>query len=110
MGGLPALKARKLTDEVVGWIERLLRQELNPQQVVDYLKRHKSLSLHHESVYQLIYADKRSGGDLHSHLRIASKPYRKRYGQYDRRGRLVGRRDIDERLGIVESPSRIGDW
>ena len=105
-----ALKARKLTDEVVGWIERLLRQELSPQQIVDYLKRDKSLSLHHETVYQLIYADKRSGGDLYSHLRIASKPYRKRYGHYDRRGKLIGRRDIDERPGIVESRSRIGDW
>ena len=41
-----AWKARKLTPEVRGWIEKLIRQELSPQQVVDYLKRHKKLSLH----------------------------------------------------------------
>ncbi|OOY34655.1 hypothetical protein BOW50_12305 [Solemya velum gill symbiont] len=48
---------------------------------------HKSLSLHHKTVYQLIYADKARGGDLYRHLRVSSKSYRKRYGNYDRRGK-----------------------
>ncbi|MCU7879978.1 MAG: helix-turn-helix domain-containing protein [Candidatus Thiodiazotropha sp. (ex Lucinoma aequizonata)] len=43
-------KACKITDEVREWIETLIRQELSSQQVVDYLKRHKRLSLHHETV------------------------------------------------------------
>lgn len=105
-----AQKANKVTDEVRGWIEVLIRQELSPQQVTDYLKRHKQLSLHHETVYQLIYDDKASGGDLCNHLRIASKPYRKRYGHYDRRGKIKNRVDIDERPAIVDRRSRIGDW
>ncbi len=103
-----AWKARKLTPEVRGWIEKLIRQELSPQQVVDYLNRHKKLSLHHETVYQLIYEDKATDGDLYNHLRIASKPYRKRYGHY-RRGKIVNRVDIDERPAGVERRSRIGD-
>ena len=53
-----AEKSRKLTDEVKRWIEELVRQKLSPQQVVDYLKRHKRLSLHHETVYQPIYENK----------------------------------------------------
>jgi len=105
-----AQKACKVNDEVRSWIETLIRQELSPQQVVDYLKRHKALSLHHETVYQLIYEDKAAGGDLFCHLRIASKPYRKRYGHYDRRGKIKNRVDIDERPAIVESRNRIGDW
>ena len=105
-----AYKARKLTDDVEQWIETLLRQELSPEQVVDYLARHKNLSLHHETIYQMIYADKASGGDLYQHLRIASKPYRKRYGHYDRRGKIKARVDISERPAIVEQRSRIGDW
>jgi IS30 family transposase len=56
---------------------------LSSQQVVEYLKRHKKLSLHHEAVYQLIYEEKAADGDLYNHLRIASKPYRKCYGHYD---------------------------
>ena len=105
-----AAKSVKITDEVWGWIEQLIRQELSPQQVVDYLKIHKNLSLHHETLYQLIYADKAAGGDLYKHLRVVSKPYRKRYGSYDRRGKIKNRVDIDERPAEVAQRSRIGDW
>lgn len=105
-----AHKAAKVTDDVMAWIERLVRQELSPHQVADYLKRHKGLTLHHETIYQRIYADKAAGGDLYSHLRVASKPYRKRYGHYDRRGKISNRVDIDERPAVVEQRSRIGDW
>lgn len=105
-----AHKARKITPTVHGDIERLLRQELSPQQVVGYLKRERKLSLHHETVYRLIYADKAAGGDLYTHLRVASKPYRKRYGSYDRRGKIPNRRGIEERPAVVERRSRIGDW
>ena len=58
----------------------------------------------------MIYEDKSMGGDLYQHLRIASKPYRKRYGHYDRRGKIIDRVDIDERPSIVDARSRIGDW
>lgn len=105
-----AAKSIKITDEVWGWIEQLIRQELSPQQVVDYLKAHKNLSLHHETLYQLIYADKAAGGDLYKHLRVVSKPYRKRYGSYNRRGKIKNRVDIDERPAVVAQRSRIGDW
>lgn len=94
----------------MNWIRRLLRQELSPQQVVDYLKRHKKLSLYHETVYQLIYDDQAAGGTLYQHLRIVSKPYRKRYGHYDRRGEIKDRVGIEARPAIVEKRSRIGDW
>ncbi len=105
-----AYKASKVTDEIQTAIETLIRQELSPLQVVGYLARHKNLSLHHETVYQLIYADKASGGDLYNHLRIASKPYRKRYGSYVRRGKIKNRVGIEERPAVVDRGNRIGDW
>lgn len=105
-----APKARKITVDVMAWIKVLIRQELSPQQITDYLERHKKISLHHETIYQLIYEDKANGGDLYQHLRIVSKPYRKRYGSYDRRGKIKNRVDIDERPEVVERRSRIGDW
>lgn len=107
---ITAHKAIKVSAIVKAWIEQLVRQELSPQQVVAYLERHKGLSLHHETVYQLIYRDKASGGDLYQHLRIASKPYRKRYGNYDRRGKIKNRVSIDKRPAVVDQMSRIGDW
>ncbi|WP_346836609.1 IS30 family transposase [Microbulbifer sp. SAOS-129_SWC] len=105
-----AHKARKVTDEVRDQIETLLRQELSPQQVADYLKRCTGISLHHETIYQLIYADKAHGGDLYTHLRVASKPYRKRYGSNDQRGKIKNRVSIDERPEVVDLGNRIGDW
>lgn len=105
-----AHKAVKVTEAVMTWIDRLVRQELSPQQVADYLRRHKGLSLHHETIYQRIYADKAVGGDLYTHLRVACKAYRKRYGHYDRRGRISNRVDIDERPAVVDRRGRIGDW
>ncbi|MBU1833815.1 MAG: IS30 family transposase, partial [Gammaproteobacteria bacterium] len=105
-----AHKTRKVTEGVVLQIETLLRQELSSQQVVDYLERHTGLSLHHETIYQLIYLDKAQGGDQYTHMRIASKPYRKRYGTYDRRRMIKNRLSIDDRPAVVDRRNRIGDW
>lgn len=107
---ITAHKLIKLTDEVKTWAEQLIRQELSPQQAVDYLRVHKKIQLHHETLYQWIYADKKMGGNLYKHLRILSKPYRKRYGTHDKRGRLKNRVDIDHRPAIVDQRGRIGDW
>jgi len=105
-----ANKSCKVNEQVIRWIRTLLRQELSPEQVVDYLKRHRKLSLHHETVYRLVYADKARGGSLYRHLRILSKPYRKRYGQYERRGKIPNRVGIERRPQIVDKRTRIGDW
>lgn len=105
-----AFKARKVTPQVRRWIETLVRQELSPQQVVEYLYRHKQVSLHHETIYLLIYEDKRIGGTLYQHLRILSKPNRTRYGVYDNRGKIPNRRSIDDRPAVVDRRNRIGDW
>lgn len=105
-----AHKARKVTTDVQQKIDALIRQELSPQQVVGYLKIHECMSLHHETIYQRVYADKRQGGDLYTHLRVISKPYRKRYGCYDRRGKIKNRVSIDDRPAVVERRNRIGDW
>ena len=105
-----AAKSIKVTATVYQNIETLIRQELSPQQIVDYFARHKKLSLHHEIIYQLIYANKIAGGDGYKQLRIMSKPYRKRYGHYDRRGKLKNRVSIDDMPLVVDQRCRIGDW
>lgn len=105
-----AHKAKKVTLKVRLWVEILIRQELSPQQVADYLARHMGVRLHHETIYQMIYQNKAHGGDLYQHLRIASKSYRKRYGRHDRRGKIKNRTCIEERPLIVDELSRIGDW
>ena len=90
-------------------IEQLLRQDWSPEQVSGWLAKEKHLQVSHERIYQYIYADKARGGTLFKHLRCR-KLRRKRYGSYDRRGRLPNCRSIEERPKIVDQRKRIGDW
>ena len=90
-------------------IEALIRQEWSPEQVSDWLKVNYGLQISHEWIYQYILMDKHAGGDLHRHLRCQKKR-RKRYGSYDRRGRIKNRVSIDERPAIVDTRQRLGDW
>nr|WP_221896096.1 IS30 family transposase [Bathymodiolus japonicus methanotrophic gill symbiont] len=68
------------------------------------------ISLHHETIYQHILADKKAGGELYKHLRHQNKTYRKRYGSAHNRTGIPNRVDIDERPEEVNNRKRIGDW
>lgn len=91
-------------------IRELLRKKLSPMQVSGVLKRLAFISISHETIYQHVWDDRRTGGDLHTHLRQASKKRRKRYGRYDSRGRLAGKRPITDRPPGALNRSRIGHW
>ncbi len=45
------IESRKITPEVRKWIKRLIWKELSPEQIADYLKQHKGIFLHHETIY-----------------------------------------------------------
>jgi len=64
----------------------------------------------HETIYRRIWEDKEAGGSLWRHLRGARKQRRKRYGKKDSRGRLAGKKMINERPAVVDERSRLGDW
>ena len=91
-------------------IEGLLREEWSPEQVSGHLALTKELAISHETIYRHVWRDWKAGGTLHAHLRGARKQCRKRYGRYDSRGRLAGKRMIGERPAVVERRRRIGDW
>jgi IS30 family transposase len=91
-------------------IEELLRRQWSPEQVAGHLRRTGQLSISHETIYRHVWRDKREGGLLYTHLRGARKRRRKRYGAYDSRGRLAGKRMISERPPEVESRERVGHW
>jgi IS30 family transposase len=90
-------------------VEQLLRQEWSPEQIAGRLKLEKQPTVSHECIYLYVYADKRRGGTLHSHLR-SQKKQRKRYSGYLRRGQIPNRTSIDKRPKIVASKGRFGDW
>lgn len=96
---------RHYTDQDLGLVRKLLYQDLSPEQIVGHIRRFHLMQrrISHETIYQYIWRDKASGGQLWRHLRQASKRRRKRYNAYDSRGRLAGKRHISERPKIVES-------
>lgn len=101
---------RRFTGDDIRLVEGLLPHLWSPEQVAAWLKRHGMLSISHETIYQHVWRDKRRGGRLHEYLRCAGKQRRKRYGRYDSRGRLAGKRHISERPASVEQRSEIGHW
>ena len=99
----------RITIEVWAIVERLLRQDWSPEQISGRLKKEQGIQISHEWIYQHILEDKRDSGDLYKHLRCQKKR-RKRYGTYDRRGKLPNCRSIEERPAYVQTRKRIGDW
>ncbi|MDH5283963.1 MAG: IS30 family transposase [Gemmatimonadota bacterium] len=91
-------------------VDARLREQWSPEQIAGRFRRAGQLRISHETIYRHIWADKRVGGTLYTHLRGAQKQCRKRYGQDDSRGRLAGKRPITARPAIVDARGRIGDW
>lgn len=91
-------------------VEVLLQRDWSPEQVSGHLRRHGLLSISHETIYRYIWVDWYLGGTLHTHLRGARKKRRKRYGAYDSRGRLAGKRHISERPVAAEKRTEVGHW
>jgi len=103
-------KPRKLTAPVRRKIEAKLRQmRWSPEQVSGWL-RDQGIELSHERIYQMIWQDKRDGGNLWRSLRRRGKRYNKRAGKNAGRGLIPNRTDISERPAIVARKARLGDW
>jgi len=103
-------KSVKLTSELIEVINKYLEKDFSPEQISGRLKLEGYISIHHETIYQHILADKRSGGELYKHLRHQNKTYRKRYGSAHNRNGIKNRVDIDERPEEANNRMRVGDW
>jgi IS30 family transposase len=99
-----------MTEEVIVLVNKQIRLDLSPEQVSGWLKKQHGIHISHERIYQHIWADRRNGGDLYTHLRQRAKKRRKKYGSKDKRGQICNRMSIDQRTDIVDKKSRIGDW
>ena len=100
---------KRIPKETWAKIEEKLREDWSPEQVSNWLKKNTDTAVSHEWIYQYIYMNKRTGGDLHKHLRCQKKR-RKRAGDYDRRGKIPNQVSIEERPEIVEKRELLGDW
>jgi IS30 family transposase len=101
---------RRFSPADLARVDTLLRDLWSPEQVAGYLRRTGALRISHETIYRHIWQDRRQGGTLYQHLRGARKQRRKRYGQYDSRGRLAGKRHISLRPHACEQRRQVGHW
>ena len=92
-------------------VEELLKLDYSPEQISGTLLRNREFRISHETIYRYLLADKKGGGELYEWLRCRGrKQRRKRYGAYDSRGRLAGKRPLAERPDGATNRSRIGHW
>ncbi len=104
------LEHRPLRD----YVKEKLEEDWSPETIAETLvlnyPEDARMRVSHETIYQYVYADKRQGGELYSHLRQGRKQRRKRGGSKGNRGSIKNRVSIQERPRIVDSQERIGDW
>lgn len=99
----------QFTDQDWALVREKLIELWSPDEISGRLRKQGVLSISHETIYRYIWNDMLRGGSLHRYLRGARKQRRKRYGSYDSRGRLAGKRHISERPAAANNRSRIGD-
>lgn len=91
-------------------LEKLENEQWSPDQISGELAKLGRPTISHEAIYLRIYADRMRCGKLHTHLRHRVKSYRSRALTNEKRGRIKDATSIDERPGIVDARTRIGDW
>lgn len=105
-----ARKGTQFTRQQWKQVIDLLKRDYSPEQISGWLKKEGLMTISHETIYRYILEDQKRGGSLHKHLRCSRKQRRKRYGKYDSRGILAGKRKIEERPKSADDRSEIGHW
>ena len=100
----------QFTTEDWSLINSRLQEFHSPKQISGRLRRDELLDISHESIYLHVWRDKQQGGELYRCLRQSRKKARKRYGTYEKRGRVDNKRHITERPAIVETRTEPGHW
>ena len=103
--------ANKINEFCWAYVTHLIKKKYSPEQINGRLKLDgwdKVPSI--ERIYQFIYADQKNKTSLREHLRC-QKQRRKRYNSgQNRRGKIIGRIDIDKRPEFVNTRTRLGDF
>jgi IS30 family transposase len=105
---------KKSNPQLVHYVQCKLMDDWSPEEIAGRLifdyPNSELMRISHETIYQWIYSDATTGGDLYTHLRRHHKRRRKqgRYGSG--RGLIPGRVSISKRPEAVENRERFGDW
>ena len=105
-------KLSKLQDpKLKQYVEEQLREDKSPEQIIGIMRKEEhSSTLSHETIYQHIWEDKSTGGELYKHLRNQGRRYQKRGNSKNSRGVIPNRIGIEQRPEIVDQRGRVGDF
>ena len=101
-------KRIKLTSDLREEIIEMIKEDFSPEQISGVLKKNEKNSFSHESIYKMIWEDKKRKGALHQHLRRKGRRYRKRGSNKDSRGKIIGRIGIESRPKEAEERKVFG--
>ena len=100
----------KFSDSQWQFVKDRLREEWSPDQISRTLAVEVGFSFSHETTNRHVWHDRKRGGTLHTHMRQARKKWRKLYRSRDSRGKLTGKKMIDDRPSEVEDRQILGHW
>ncbi len=89
---------------------KMTTQQWSPEQISGYCKANNLSMVSHEWIYQYVYKDLKTGGQLYTNLRTQNKKRRKRTHRKDKRGLIPNRISIHNRPSFVQEKQRFGDW
>ena len=81
-----AMKPTKMTRAMIKTIEFKLGMEWSPEQISGWLSEFQNTNISHETIYLHVWANKKVGGNLYTHLRQRGKKYAKRRNGKSTRG------------------------
>ncbi len=91
-------------------VRELMGHKWSPEQISGRLGRLGVMQVGASTIYRWVRRDKARGGGLWLRTRRLSRRYRKGYRVADRRGRLSGKRSIEDRPRAVQERSEFGHW
>jgi len=101
-------RPRKLTPQVEAYISEKIRSEQwSPEQIKGHADKNGIPMVSHETIYKIIRINRANGGDLYKNCRHKLKHRTRPVG-----GKslvIKDKRSIDDRPGVVDERSRIGD-
>jgi len=103
-------KHTTFTVAVKDYVELNIKNDFSPEQVAGTAKLTATKCVSYERIYKHIWADKKKGGTLYTHLRCKGKKYASRGLTNKKRGQIIDRVDINQRSAIVEEKNRFGDF
>lgn len=106
---------RKHNDQTLfAYVSEHLKKGWSPEIISHRLKQdypyQRKKRVHTETIYQWVYKDAVSGGELYRHLVRRHKKRRKQPHYGSLRGHIPNRTDISERPVAVDERRRYGDW